>query len=66
MHVAYTIFFKFMHKGSKDVSYISLLGGVKLLWYVYTCNWHLKVVSFQRDMLRQNECMSHLWDVSHH
>ena len=46
MHVAYTIFFKFMHKGSKDVSYISLLGGAKLLWYVYTCKWHLKVVSF--------------------
>lgn len=49
-----------MHKGSKDVSYISLLGGVKLLWYVYTCKWHLKVVSFQRDMLHQNECVSHL------
>ena len=65
MHVAYTIFLKFMHKGSKDVSYIILLG-VKLLWYVYTCKRHLKVVSFQRDMLRQNECMSHLWDVSHH
>ena len=65
MHVAYTIFLKFMHKGSKDVSYIILLG-VKLLWYVYTCKWHLKVVSFQRDMLLQNECMSHLWDVSHH